>query len=39
MFWIRIRVSYQHQLQTDLAANLEGLSGCMSSTCSKAYEV
>ena len=37
-FWIRIRASWQHQLQTDLAADLEGISGPMS-TCWKAYAV
>ena len=37
-FWIRIRASWQHQLQTDLAADLEGISGPMS-TCWKAYGV
>uniref|UniRef100_A0A0E0EW47 Uncharacterized protein n=1 Tax=Oryza meridionalis TaxID=40149 RepID=A0A0E0EW47_9ORYZ len=26
-FWIRIRASWQHQLQTDLAADLEGIRG------------
>ncbi len=29
-FWIRIWASWQHQLQTDLAADLEGISGPMS---------
>ncbi len=38
MFWIRIRASWQHQLQTDQAADLEEISGPMS-TCWKAYEV
>ncbi len=37
-FWIRIRTSWQHQLQMDLAADLEGISGPMS-TCWKAYGV